>query len=102
MSIEYQDTSIRDLITDGVRLRELIPVLNKYLKEHHGCVLMDGVSHGWMVIAPKKPIRQNRLFQHVSLATCLEFALSQHPTPDVDTERRPEPETSYGEIKLWG
>lgn len=73
----YDASNLNELITDGVRLREILSVLNAYLKDKHGCVVGNRHGYSCAVMDMRHASRGTILFKHVSLATCIEFALKQ-------------------------
>lgn len=83
------------MITDGVRLHEVLSVLNTWLKTNRGCIVGYHPPYYCKVMAYSDGRTTKSLFSHVSLATCIEFALN--PDKDITALRRPEPDASYGE-----
>ena len=73
--IEHVDTSVKDLIRDGVVLHETLAVLNSWLRVNRKCIVGYYPPHWCSVMAISENKTTKKLFSHVSLAACIEFAL---------------------------
>lgn len=68
--------NIQEVSLDAARFKEMLPILNTYLRKQHGCIL--GQSRiDVIVVSVRDGKPGKRLLQTTSFAIALEFALKQ-------------------------